>query len=155
MIAVVEASTARATSPREGSVERLASIASGRIMPMRVWPASVYTEIRQGRAMLSAIGAEHRSGLLGVAHLEDAALLRERQAFAAQGIAQIMHGQHAEALVQHRLLEGGTGLLEGFRRVEDEEGIHGWRQGVPYQLRYHWDICWISSLCTRTMACCN
>ena len=66
-----------------------------------------------------------------------------------------MHGQHAETLIHHRLLEGCTGLLEGFWGVEDEERIHGWPQGVPYQLRYHWAICWISSLCTRTMACCN
>jgi hypothetical protein len=36
--------------------------------------------------------AEHRGGLLGVAHLEDAALLREWQPFAAQAVAQIMHG---------------------------------------------------------------
>jgi hypothetical protein len=36
-----------------------------------------------------------------------------------------MHGQHAETLAYHGLLEGGTGLLEGFRCVEDEERIHG------------------------------
>jgi hypothetical protein len=33
-------------------------------------------------------GVEHRGRLLGLAHLEDAALLRERQALAAQGMAQ-------------------------------------------------------------------
>ncbi len=70
-------------------------------------------------------GAENRGGLLGIAHLNDAALLREGQTLAAQGVAQIMHGQDAETLAHHRLLECSTGLFEGFRRVEDEERIHG------------------------------
>jgi hypothetical protein len=38
---MVAASTARASSRKEGSLDRLASIAAGRIMPMRVVPASV------------------------------------------------------------------------------------------------------------------
>ena len=57
-----------------------------------------------------------------------------------------MHSQYAETMAHHCLLEGGTGLLEGFRRVENEERIHGWFHGVPYQLRYHWVVCSISWL---------
>jgi hypothetical protein len=94
-------------------------------MPMRVVPASVSTEIRAGQGHVERHrGAEHR-GLLGVANLEDAALLREWQPFAAQSVAQIMHRQNAKALADRGLLEGGAGLLKGFRRVENEERIHG------------------------------
>jgi len=91
-------------------------------------------------------GAEHAAAWLGGLHTSKMLDCSGNAGLCSQGVAQIMHGQHRSPESTPPPWRAALASSEGFRRVEDEELIQCVASGLPYQLRYHWDICWISSI---------
>ncbi len=106
IIWMIFSSTSRATPASPESFDSMPSIFSGLIVPIFVFPFSVYTDIRQGRAMLRLMSLDSTlAAWAAIADFEHVAFLGECDSLASQRVADVVHVKHAEAVALDRCLQ--------------------------------------------------
>ena len=71
------------------------------------------------------VGRQHLGRLLGIAHLEHPAALREAEAFAAQSLSQVVHSQDPKTMGHNRMFKIYTGIPKRFKRINNKKRSMG------------------------------
>jgi hypothetical protein len=71
------------------------------------------------------VGRQHLGRLLGIAHLEHPTALREAEAFAAQGLGQVVHSQDPKTMGRNSMFKIYTGIPKRFKRINNKKRSMG------------------------------